>query len=75
VHVVEVVGSRSRLVRIGVELRDAPRGKPQKGDLARSKPLKPLTRTTVARLYQRTGCCGWSGEVRKRLARSASFAG
>jgi hypothetical protein len=27
VHVVEVVGSRSRSVRIGVELRDAPKGK------------------------------------------------
>jgi len=48
VLVVEAVGSISRSVRIGVELRGTSQGKPQKGDLARGKSLNPLTRATVA---------------------------
>jgi len=49
VLVVEAVGSNRRSVRIEVELRGASQGKPQEGDLVRSKSSKPLTRATVAR--------------------------
>jgi len=48
VLVVEVVGSRSRSVRIGVPLRDASQDKAQKGGLAQRKSLKPLTRPAMA---------------------------
>jgi len=50
VLVVEAVGSRSRSVRIEVELRGTSQGNPQRGDLVRGKSLNPLTRTTVAHL-------------------------
>jgi hypothetical protein len=58
VLVVEVVGSRSRLVRIEVELHGASQGKPSEGDLVRSKPSKPLTRATAARLSTRRAATG-----------------
>jgi len=66
VLVIEAVGSRSRSVRIGVELRSASQGKLPKGDLVRSKPSKPLTRATVARLYEGRVATGGAGETRKR---------
>jgi len=63
VLVVDVVGSRSRSVRIGVELRDTPQGKSQKGDLAWSKPSNPLARTAVA--HFQTGWVATGGVVRR----------
>jgi len=66
VLVVDVVGSRDRSVRIGVELRAWSQDKVQKGGLVRSNPSKPLTRATVVRLQQRANCNGRRRRARKR---------
>jgi len=48
VLVVEVVGSSSRSVRIGIDLHGALQGKPEKGGLAQGKSSNPLTRAATA---------------------------
>jgi hypothetical protein len=49
------VGSRSQSVGIGVELRGASQGNPQKGDLARRKSSNPLTRAMMVQRWIATG--------------------
>jgi len=63
VLVVEAVGSRSRSVRIGIELRVESQDEPQKGGLARSKSSNLLAQATMT---QRWACYG-SSSARKRV--------